>query len=84
MLEDFLNTNLLLQNANTKHTLSILCLVTFNVIWRQIYFCWSEFLFFAENFVIERENILESSDKSKEILSLFLGRPLQLAETPNS
>jgi hypothetical protein len=84
MLKDFFNPNLLLQNANTKHTLSILYLLTFNVIWRQIYFCWSEFLFFAENFVIERENILESSDKSREILSLFLGRPLQLAETPNS
>jgi hypothetical protein len=56
----------------------------FNVIWRQVYFCWSQFLFFAENFVTERLNNLESSDKSREILFLFLGRPFEFAKPPNS
>ena len=55
----------------------------FNVIWRQVYFCWSEFLFFAENFVVERQNNLEFSGKSRKILSLFLGRPLEFAKPPN-
>jgi len=35
----------------------------FNVVWRQVYFCWSELLFFAENLVIERQNNLDFSDK---------------------
>jgi hypothetical protein len=52
----------------------------FNVTLRQVYFCWPEFLSFAENFVIEREKNLEFSDKSREILSLFLGRPLEFEE----
>jgi len=32
---------------------------------------------------IERQNNLEFSDKSREIWSLFLGRPLEFAKPPN-
>jgi len=79
----YVNIYLCLQNARNTLYQDYTSIYSFNVIWRQFHFCWSEFLFFAENFVIEGQNNLESSDKSREILSSFLGRPLEFAKPPN-
>jgi hypothetical protein len=53
----------------------------FNVVWREVYFCWLEFLFFAKNFVIERQNNLEFSDKVQGNFVFILGSTPRICKT---